>query len=473
MSECRCTSQFHSAKCRASAVELLHSGASNARIFTQSCAMQRAMSNYRRLSWLGAHALLSFCFACSSSNPSQNGGSSGSSGDANNGHDSTTGGAASAGGSNSRTSKASGGADESGGADSHESATTRASGGSGAGSKPTRTSGQGGVGGASLSIKSGNSAVSTEPEGGGGGTDASASGGSQAKSSTRAAGGGGASGGATQASATQGSATAIGGSSGTIKDCAGHAVSLSANGSASDSDAANAHLEMDLKTDLPIGNANRTVEFWAFIKSTDWVGEKNQIFYYGGSGSNASFGLDFGTNTVSGSTTNHATLNPFTGSDIRDDSGKDLGIESSTNQWVHIAMTWDGAILTTYVNGLPKITVQGSGAATTLATTQSALSLGCNPTNSQCFSGMFDELRFWSVARSATEIKDNYDKTLKGSEAGLVGYWKFDEAAGATSAADAVSTTGHTAHTGALKADSATHNPTFVAPNPPVPIVCP
>jgi hypothetical protein len=249
-------------------------------------------------------------------------------------------------------------------------------------------------------------------------------------------------------------------------------VSLSANGTGSSSDSAQAHIEIDMGTDLPIANTKRTIEFWAYIKTTDWVGEKNQVFYYGGSASNGSFGLDFGTNNVTGSTTNHATLNPFTGSDIRDDSGKDLGINSSTDQWVHIAMTWDGTVLTTYVNGVPKITAQGSGSTTTLNTAQSVLMIGCNPTNNNCFNGYFDEFRVWNVARTATEIKDNYNKPMTGNETGLVGYWKFDEASG-TTVADAVTTTGHTAHNGTLKADSAAHNPTFVTPTTALPLVCP
>jgi hypothetical protein len=77
------------------------------------------------------------------------------------------------------------------------------------------------------------------------------------------------------------------------------------------------------------------------------------------------------------------------------------------------------------------------------------------------------------VARSAADILANYKKSLSGDEAGLAGYWKFDDAATATSAADGVTAAGHTAHNGTLTADSAAHNPTFVAPTAPVPIVCP
>ena len=43
------------------------------------------------------------------------------------------------------------------------------------------------------------------------------------------------------------------------------------------------------------------------------------------------------------------------------------------------------------------------------------------------------------------------NKTLVGNEANLVGYWKFDETSG-TTAADSVTTAGHTAHPGTLMA---------------------
>jgi hypothetical protein len=67
---------------------------------------------------------------------------------------------------------------------------------------------------------------------------------------------------------------------------------------------------------------------------------------------------------------------------------------------------------------------------------------------------------------------NNYNKTLVGNEAGLVGYWKFDETSG-TTAADVVSTTGHTAHNGTLKATATAQTPTFVVPPAPLPLVCP
>ena len=358
---------------------------------------------------------------------------------------------------------------------------TNAGGGSGAGgataggtvgtaaSSTGGTKNTGGSGTVGKTGAGGSSSGGTVATGGAIGTSGSSTGG------LSAGGAGGTAGTAGGTSNRGGTATTSGGQGGSTgtANCANRAISLSANGTASDSDAANAHVEVDLKTDLPIGNSKRTIEFWAYIKTTDWVGEKNQVFYYGGSDATGSFGLDFGTNNVTGSTSNHATLNPFTGSAIRDDSGKDLGINSSTNQWVHIAMSWDGTVLTTYVNGLPKITAQGSGTTTTLNTAQSVIMIGCNPTNNNCFNGYFAEFRVWNIARTDAQIMDNYNKPVAGSEAGLVAYLKFDDATGATSAADAVTVTGHTAHNGTLKADTAAHDPTFLTPTPAVPLVCP
>ena len=104
---------------------------------------------------------------------------------------------------------------------------------------------------------------------------------------------------------------------------------------------------------------------------------------------------------------------------------------------------------------------------------ESILYIGCNPTNKNCFNGEFAEFRVWNVARTAAEILANFTKPAAGNETGLVAYWKFDDAAGATAAADSVTATGHTPHPGTLKADTAAHNPTFVTPTAPLALVCP
>jgi hypothetical protein len=253
--------------------------------------------------------------------------------------------------------------------------------------------------------------------------------------------------------------------------CAGGAISLSANGTGTMSDAARARVVIDMMSDLPIGNSDRTIEFWAYIKPTDWVGERNEIFVYGVGGTLQQLGLDFGTYTVTGMPDNHATLNPYTDGIFDSDDGTYLGITSAMTQWVHIAMTWDGTALRTYVNGVLRITTMAAGKM--LETTTSPLTMGCNPPYFGCFNGLFDELRVWNVARSADDIMASYDKALVGNETGLVGYWKFNDAPGSTTAADSVTTAGHTAHTGQLTSATDAGMPTFVTPDPPAPVGCP
>jgi len=46
------------------------------------------------------------------------------------------------------------------------------------------------------------------------------------------------------------------------------------------------------------------------------------------------------------------------------------------------------------------------------------------------FEGAIDEVRIWNVARSKDQIRADMHRRLEGNEAGLVGYWNFDEGQG-------------------------------------------
>jgi hypothetical protein len=337
------------------------------------------------------------------------------------------------------------------------------------------------VAGASGAVAMAGSSGSVSTAAGAGGTSGASVGGGAGGSAAGAVGGAGAPGTAGAATGGTGGGAGAAGSSGAAgagggnTNCAGNAISLSANGTGMASDAAQARVEIDMMADLPIGNAHRTVEFWAYIKPTDWIGEKNEVYVYGSPKTantmNTAFGLDFGTNPVMGMATNHATFNPYTNGSFTIDSTADLGVTSSAAQWLHVAMSWDGTSFKTYVNGDLKITM--TDGTTMLATASTPLTMGCNPPIFNCFNGYFDELRVWKVDRSAADIKANYNKPSLGTEAGLVGYWKFNEAPGAASAADAVTSAGHTAHAGKLLATAANQKPTFITPTPAAPLVCP
>ena len=103
-------------------------------------------------------------------------------------------------------------------------------------------------------------------------------------------------------------------------------------------------------------NSPRTIEYWAYVPSTSWVGNANTMYFYGSTARPAhGFGLDFGTSAVNG---NHATLDPYTNGGF-DDDDQPSGLTTSSNQWVHFAMTWDTMAVRTFVNGVEKITAKG------------------------------------------------------------------------------------------------------------------
>lgn len=242
-----------------------------------------------------------------------------------------------------------------------------------------------------------------------------------------------------------------------MMDCKGNALDLSSN-VAGGADPAKSRVMVDFmqSTDLPLGNANRTIEFWAYTLTSSWVGENNTIFEYGDqSTQNAGFGLDFGGN--------NATMDPYTNGSCDNDNQASGVMED--DQWVHFAMTYDGSAVHLYVNG----TDHSNKSCAMLATARTQLSIGGNPRGSY-FNGKLDEFRVWNVARSAGDIMATMNVTLAGDEAGLVAYYNFNETSG-TTAADSVTSAGHTAHDGTLMATMQNQVPTFVPSD--APIDCP
>ncbi|MEP7052473.1 MAG: LamG domain-containing protein [Pseudomonadota bacterium] len=339
-----------------------------------------------------------------------------------------------------------------------------------AGAGATAGASSGGSGGmSSAGAPSAGAPSAGAPSAGAGGAAAGAAGAGTAGSAGSGGGSAGGHGGAGGSGGAAGAAGAAGAGGGTT-DCAGHALSLSANGSGSASDAAKARVEIMLGSDLPIDSSPRTIELWAYMKSSDWTGNTNTLFFYGPSPSarNADgFGLDFG-NTSGGI----GTIDPFTNAYF-DNDNQATGVMAATSQWVHFAMTWDGMAVMAYVNGVLKSTKMSDNATQkVLKTGTSVFTIGGYPGENAYFADYIDEFRVWNVAHTATQILATKDKTLVGNETGLVGYWKFNETSG-TTVADSVTTAGHTAHAGTLMAATANGVPTFVVPTPPTPVTCP
>lgn len=107
----------------------------------------------------------------------------------------------------------------------------------------------------------------------------------------------------------------------------------------------------------------------------------------------------------------------------------------AVDTWYHVAFTFNYAGSN---NNTGKIYVNGILEAT--ATLNDINDPGTNSTfigydyqasnSAYHWDGMIDEVRVWSDVRTETEIRENMCKRLTGTEANLVGYWRFDESGG-------------------------------------------
>ncbi|HKS38738.1 MAG TPA: FG-GAP-like repeat-containing protein, partial [Verrucomicrobiae bacterium] len=112
--------------------------------------------------------------------------------------------------------------------------------------------------------------------------------------------------------------------------------------------------------------------------------------------------------------------------------------------WYHLAYVFDDAANAQmlYVNGalLASNTVTRTIGYDTHPVLVGADIANGNP--AYFFAGKADEVRVWSVARTQAQIAAAMEQSLVGNEAGLAGYWRFDEGTG-TSAADATANANH------------------------------
>ena len=109
-----------------------------------------------------------------------------------------------------------------------------------------------------------------------------------------------------------------------------------------------------------------------------------------------------------------------------------------TGQWYHLAGTYDGNTIRTYINGVERASGDDA-AAPGIAASACSVRIGASGGfPSRYFNGRIDDVRIWNVARTAAQIQADMNRGLAGNEPGLVGYWRFDEGSG-TVANDATS----------------------------------
>ncbi|MDJ0506879.1 MAG: hypothetical protein PX635_16830, partial [Nostocales cyanobacterium LE14-WE12] len=114
-------------------------------------------------------------------------------------------------------------------------------------------------------------------------------------------------------------------------------------------------------------------------------------------------------------------------------TGISTGYVVKTNEWTHIAISYDNGLIKTYANGLLVHTYDGAGSLGDAHPNEDEFRIGYRQAGfSQYFKGQIDEVRIWNVARTQAEIQANLNQKLTGNEQGLVGYWNFEETSGNT-----------------------------------------
>jgi|TARA_Y100000310_G_scaffold248278_1_gene254090 hypothetical protein len=171
-----------------------------------------------------------------------------------------------------------------------------------------------------------------------------------------------------------------------------------------DLDGNNQSLSRADNADLRYLTADRTLECW--IKPNDtsgvqtvvskWATYQDYILY------------------MNGSTLTFAVLA---------DTSNTVTTTVSSGTWTHVACTMDSSKnLEMFINGSSVDTATSTG---TVATSTDIFIIGQN-SSSNYYEGLIDEVRFWHEIRTGTEISNNYQKELTGSETNLVGYWKLN-----------------------------------------------
>jgi hypothetical protein len=181
-----------------------------------------------------------------------------------------------------------------------------------------------------------------------------------------------------------------GGNDGILQEGAGY--SLGKVGAAFDFDGRSGFMSAGVRG-LPVGNAPRTVETWIYTTADSWGHNIHTIFEYGESGDRRAFGIDM---------ENYPQIEVYTFND-------DLFVDTHAplEGWLHVAATYDEAILSVYVNGVLRGSKPYPGG---IATAPSKVGIGKSPAalNGATYYGRIDEVSIYDRALTPEEVASIY-----------------------------------------------------------------
>ncbi|HEX5218398.1 MAG TPA: LamG-like jellyroll fold domain-containing protein [Verrucomicrobiae bacterium] len=106
------------------------------------------------------------------------------------------------------------------------------------------------------------------------------------------------------------------------------------------------------------------------------------------------------------------------------------GVIAPLNQWMHVALVYDGSTMRLYTNGALASATNATGNITDAVTGSNDLQIGARQVGNQFFQGAIDDVRVWLVARSESEIAANFNRRLNLPQTGLAAWLLFDEGFG-------------------------------------------
>lgn len=111
-----------------------------------------------------------------------------------------------------------------------------------------------------------------------------------------------------------------------------------------------------------------------------------------------------------------------------------IPVEVPENVWTHVSVVFDGTegFINVYLNGnleFSTTTIEGTPILSrAIRQSSQPLIFGVAPGfNDTHATGLMDEVRIWNRARSSLAIEADFACKLSGLEAGLTGYWAFDD----------------------------------------------